>query len=237
MLRFSKSIALALVLSVLSSWAHAQTLVAWGDSLTAGAGGTPWTSTFTSLSGIPTINRGVGGQTSTQIASRFFAEPLLHDEITVIWSGRNNWWETQTVISDIESMVAELSGPYFILGVINGSYSGIETIGQPNYNNILALNSSLESIYGSRFIDIREILVNAYNPSLPQDLTDFTNDVPPSSLRADQIHLNTAGYSVVANAVYAAYTAIPEPSSFAALFGLAALAAAHSRRRRQSLSR
>jgi hypothetical protein len=40
-------------------------------------------------------------------------------------------------------------------------------------------------------------LISLYNPLDPQDVIDHGNDVPPSSLRADHIHLNTAGYEAM----------------------------------------
>ena len=49
-------------------------------------------------------------------------------------------------------------------------------------------------------------------------MLDFGNDTVPASLRFDAIHLNTAGYGIVAQTVYTAYSsAIPEPSIYGSL--------------------
>jgi hypothetical protein len=48
---------------------------------------------------------------------------------------------------------------------------------------------------------VRSILVAAYNPLIPQDVIDHSNDVPPSSLRFDALHLTTAGYAIVASSI------------------------------------
>jgi lysophospholipase L1-like esterase len=191
-----------------------QVVVAWGDSLTAGVGGEAWTKQFASLSGVTTLNRGVGGDTSTQIANRFFAEPTLFNDFSVIWAGRNNYTDPSTVKYDIAAMVSSLSTQnYLILGVINGNYGGYESIGGTGYSLITGINSDLAATYGSRFIDIRATLVSSFNPFSSQDLSDIARDIVPSSLRSDSIHLNSAGYSIVANTVYAAYSPVPLPSA------------------------
>jgi len=158
-----------------------------------------------------------GGQTSTQIAARFFAEPDLFGDFALIWAGRNNYGERITVESDIASMVSSLTTPnYLILGVINGNYPSEYKGHNWGYLTMTGLNSDLAATYGSRFIDMRTILVNSYNPSSSQDLIDFSHDVVPSSLRTDRVHLNAAGYAIVAQTVYTAYTsvtAVPLPSA------------------------
>ena len=185
------------------------TVAAWGDSLTAGSGGTPWPTQFATLTGVTTLNRGVGGNTSTQIKDRFLAEPARFGDYTVIWAGRNNYTDPATVKADIATMVASLTTThYLVLSVINGNYGGYESVGGDGYNFITGINADLAATYGSRFIDVRSLLVNAYNPSDAQDVSDFARNIVPTSLRAtlDNIHLNTAGYAIVANAVKAAYS-------------------------------
>jgi lysophospholipase L1-like esterase len=59
-------------------------------------------------------------------------------------------------------------------------------------------NAQLAAAYPDNYIDIHRILVNAYNPNDPQDVADFNNDITPTSLRFDRIHLNTAGCDLVA---------------------------------------
>ncbi|HBW2932221.1 TPA: hypothetical protein MEW53_005401, partial [Klebsiella pneumoniae] len=89
------------------------------------------------------------------------------------------------------------------MGVISGNNS-FEYVGTDNYNAKRQLVSLLQQKYPGNFIDIDTILVNSYNPSIPQDVTDFNNGIVPSSLRnsGDTQHLNTAGYAIVANECY-----------------------------------
>ena len=58
---------------------------------------------------------------------------------------------------------------------------------------------SLAANYGGRFVDAYAALAAANNGS-SQDLADVANGYTPASLRTDPIHLNDAGYSVVAAA-------------------------------------
>lgn len=178
------------------------TIAAWGDSLTAGSGlpeSESYPANFSKITGYQYVNGGVGGETSTQIKDRMVAATATYTYPTIIWVGRNNYNSPATVKADIATMVATLGHDrYLVLGIINGDYA-TEYVGQSGYNTIVALNSDLAAIYGSRFVDIRTYLVSLYDTLLPQDVIDHANDVPPSSLRFDQLHLNNAGYSAVAD--------------------------------------
>jgi lysophospholipase L1-like esterase len=195
-------------------------LVAWGDSLTYGTGavgpegGKSWTVQFAELSGIEVINKGVGGETSTQIRKRMLAETALHDRLTVIWAGRNNAYATDTVKADIAAMVVALAPgtPYLVVGVTNTT-AEIKS-SDPNYPDrwklhlVDKLNAALAETYGPRFVDVRPLLVGAYDPSLEQDRLDHEQDIIPSSLRSGGTHLNERGYAVVAKAIHQAYQAV-----------------------------
>lgn len=158
---------------------------AWGDSLTAGAGGTPYPVYLRAILGRPIFNGGVGGETSTQIRTRMLPVVSRHEDFTIIWVGRNNFNDGVTVQSDVSSMVSALGHErYLVLSVLNASAEGS---GSPNWARILALNSNLENIYGAtHYRDIRTWLVNSalavvgVTPT-SQDLTDVANDVIPAS--------------------------------------------------------
>lgn len=142
---------------------------------------------------------GVGGESSTQIKTRFLADTAKYGLYSIIWSGRNNSFAPTTVKADIAAMVAALTTTkYVVLEIENGS---AEPVGSPAYVTMMALNADLASIYGTHYLDVRTHLVSLYNPALPQDVIDHDNDVPPTSLRVDGVHLNTAGYTAVANYV------------------------------------
>lgn len=185
-------------------------LAHWGDSLTAGtgsgaAGPYPKVVANSGLRGRWFFNGGVGGDTSTQVKTRFMAgDPGLAPATTIIWAGRNNYTSPATVKADIAAMIATLThSRYLVLSIINGDYSN-EYIGHTDYPTIITLNADLATLYGTRFVDVRTPLVAAGAPggSSPSP-TDYANDVPPVGIRFDNLHLLDAGYAIVAAAVYA----------------------------------
>ena len=180
--------------------------------MTSGTGGDGhgWPIWFTELSyGTKVLNKGVGGQTSTQIKERMLAERNLHGNFSVIWAGRNNAFDQKgTVQADIAAMVAALgSSDYLIIGIPNGAKEPNNGPDRWKLTLIDKLNASLKEKYGSRFVDVRPVLVAAYDPAQPQDVKDHADDVVPASLRSDTLHLNSAGYKITAKAIHDAYLA------------------------------
>lgn len=201
-----------------------------GDSLTAGAGGagTTWPGHFATLTGYLVTNGGVGGETSTQIKTRYLADPSKQGYHAVFWAGRNNFTDAPQVRADIAAMIAAHgSNRYLVLSVLNQS---TEPAGSGSHTQILALNASLSALYGPRYIDVRGYLINSALaavgiPPTAQDLLDIAADVVPSSLRSDNIHLNASGYQAVGICVSNAFNAViasdPNaltPSSLLAIF-------------------
>ena len=177
-------------------------IACWGDSLTFGSGGTPYPTQLSALLGTRHIdNFGFAGATSAYIlASEFQAHPERTRGLNIIWAGYNDIGSqtNATILANIASMVALIPAPqnFAVLSVIN---SGGANSGSANYTQIVALNASLASAYGSRYLDVRSYLVSQYNPSLSGDVTAHGVDgIPPSLLAGDGIHLNTAGYLAVA---------------------------------------
>ena len=175
------------------------TIVTWGDSLTYGSGGTSYPSQLANLLGVPVYNGGVNALTSAQIATLMLAAPSMYSDPTIIWAGRNditgNVSTDEPIIdANIASMVSALQSAgnthYLVMSIIN---SNTEPSGSINYNEIIQINTDLATTYASHYWDVRSYLVSLYNPSLPQDVIDYGNDVPPSSLRAEPLHPNTAG--------------------------------------------
>jgi len=179
-------------------------IAAWGDSLTYGnedGTGVSYPGELSlDLNGRPVFNGGVGGQTSTQIAARETVSTGTANWTTIIWAGRDNYSALTTVTTDISNMVAALgtNTNYLVLSVINAQGEGINTT---PYTDITNLNASLSNSWYAtgHYLDVRHALVTNYNPNLPQDVTDFENDIPPNSLVYDgQVHLNAAGYTLLA---------------------------------------
>ena len=148
------------------------------------------------------FNGGAGGETSTQIATRMLADTAGHNTwINVFWYGQNNNTEPAKIKSDIAASVSNLAPGntrFVVLSVVNKAIPE-ESRGGPIYAMIVQLNNELAALYPQNYMDIRTVLVNQYDPANPQEAADFQNDVPPSSLRGDVIHLSVAGWVFVAS--------------------------------------
>lgn len=179
-------------------------IVTWGDSLTQGAGstdGNTYPNILHQLSSVKILNKGVRGENSTQICARMLNSPKLYKDPVIIWSGRNNFTNPEQVKTDINTMVTKLGHNYYlVLGIVNADRAN-ELKGRSFYNKIKQLNADLALTYGDHFIDIRTYLVSQYNPLDSVDLKNFNDDIPPHSLRSDDLHLNNAGYEQVARKV------------------------------------
>jgi hypothetical protein len=157
---------------------NAINMATWGDSLTAGAGGTSYPNQLSALSGYNVFNMGIGGETSTQIYTRFHADTAKWRLPTIIWAGRNNYTSPAQVKIDIAAMVADLAAVgnsnYIIIGITTDT---TQITGSAGYNTITTLNSDLATLYGTKFINILPYLVSKYDTGISQDVTDHSNGV------------------------------------------------------------
>jgi lysophospholipase L1-like esterase len=179
-------------------------IAAWGDSLTFGnqdGTGTTYPGVLAQLTTRSVYNGGVSGESSTQIAARMLADTSRYGDLTIIWAGRNNSEDESAVLGDIASMVAVLPEPkhFLVLSILNACYEG--NIESTAYSQIIGLNQALQAAYPNNYLDIRSLLVAQYDPSSPEDVSDHSIDVPPASLRFDNLHLNAAGYTFVAGQI------------------------------------
>ena len=89
-----------------------------------------------------------------------------------------------------------------VLSVINGAGEGA---GTGAYSGILSVNLALASL-NVTYVDVRKCLIQdalmkeGLSPST-QDILDMQNDLVPTQLRSDGIHLNAFGYHAVAACV------------------------------------
>ncbi|QYC10555.1 SGNH/GDSL hydrolase family protein [Brevundimonas nasdae] len=133
------------------------------------------------------------------------------DEVWSIWIGRNDGTGNlaTTTKAKVASAVAFLGHDrYFVLGVINKTKAGSDTsytegVGTPAYQQIVAYNNDQAARYGSRFVDIRRHLIDygladAGLTPTTRDIEDIAQDCIPTALLSDGLHLNTAGYGVIA---------------------------------------
>lgn len=194
-------------------------IATWGDSLTQGIPGErePWQD-FLAASGLGfrrIYNGGIGGEDSEEIRDRMLADTARHTWATVIWAGRNDKsnfgsWGQRTIdaIADMtDALEAVGNTRYIVLAVTNngGEYAAAGGTAAANYAEIVALNASLESIYGAKFWDVREWMISdglaavGITPTAG-DLVDISRDVIPTSLRVDatNVHFNTVGNDAIA---------------------------------------
>lgn len=151
-------------------------------------------------------NAGVAGNTSTQIMARLRDDSTYYGRTVGIWAGRNNYTAPTTVKADIASMVTQAikfsEGRFFIMSILH-RMDGTEDKGSSIYNAVETLNSELKALYPNNFVDISRILIDAGAPGgAYPDAAAFARDVMPAAIISDGLlHLNDAGYALVAGAV------------------------------------
>lgn len=164
--------------------------------------------------GVTTFTRAADGDAVpvTSATSEFRAETrdtagdLYRDRILVIEVGINNSQEEQlngTVADEVASII-EHARP-LVKGIVVSSIlnSRAAPIGSDAYNAVAAANAQLKARWPNYYWDRRAWLVAGYDPSVPQDVIDFGNDVPPSSLMSDAIHPNDNGHLRLFNGLVA----------------------------------
>ena len=187
-------------------------IAAWGDSLTDGQPFTRAEAYTTRLAALfpdrVVLNRGVGGETSSQILARMRADTSHRHDVTVLWMGRNNYADPERVLLDVGAAVKSLGTDRFVvLSILNGDFGGYEAKGAPGYQTIMDINRQLVFRYPTHFLDIRAFLVSLYDPSDPVDVRNHQEDISPSSLRAhwnggiDAVHLSPEGNERVAERI------------------------------------
>lgn len=180
-------------------------VVQWGDSYTAGAGGSGdsiYPTRLQNISNFYVYGRGVPGEISTQIMNRFLSQPELWKYPTVFLVGRNNYSDSATVVSNLKRMVDSIRtrhNRYLVLSIPNG---GGEPSGSSAYIQIAKINTANAALYPGHYADWRSYIVSQYDPTSPADLTNFSQDIPPLSKRSDSIHYNNRGQNLMAGFVY-----------------------------------
>lgn len=129
---------------------------------------------------------------SVQGTPQFVVDTPYQTFLPVFWEGRNNLiattkgpWGPAQIESDLAAQIATLPKGlnYLVLGILNMNYP-LERKNGANYPILVSFNNALAATYGTRYLDVRTLLVNSYNPSSPVDVTDFQNDMIPTSLGA-----------------------------------------------------
>ncbi|WP_175992601.1 SGNH/GDSL hydrolase family protein [Burkholderia vietnamiensis] len=132
------------------------------------------------------------------------ANPLGMDEwIQIIWTGANDGYDMTKIGPAIAAMIANLKPITKRFAVISLTLKNSEIIGTAGYNACMAANAALQAAYPNNYIDVNTVLINSYNPNIPQDVIDHANGTTPSSLHSDDRHFNDAGYLIIAQTVQA----------------------------------
>lgn len=160
-------------------------IVFLGDSLTFGAR-LPFEAAYPALVSAALGNRrfvnlGVGGESSTKIRRRFLSMPRYHGRPIVLWAGRNNYADGETVVEDVRAILAAAADERFLVLAIPPADLPKEQPGQAGRERIDALNAALAARFGDRFVD----------PN---------HGIGPGQ-RIDHIHMNRDGHRMVADAV------------------------------------
>lgn len=180
-------------------------VIAWGDSLTPA-----FALNLQVLAPKRTVaDEGLLGQTSTAIETAQLADLDHRDWINVFWYGHNDFQLAPagapgTIKSKLAASIAHLAPGnthFIVVSVVNDA--AFAPKGTATYDALVKLNAQLEALYPDNYIDVRSLLVAHYDPTIPQDVIDFANDVPPTSLRYDSIHLRNEGSVLVAQRVAA----------------------------------
>lgn len=128
-------------------------------------------------------------------------------DTVVLWMGANNIAETQTVKDHIVATFNHfkaLAKRVLVMTVLpNESYLPATAAGISLAN----VNAWILAEFPDNSADALGYLKSKYNPALPQDVTDVANNITPTSLRVDAIHLTNAGSQHIADLVYAFFNA------------------------------
>jgi lysophospholipase L1-like esterase len=110
--------------------------------------------------------------------------------VPIFWEGENDSRNTaasiQATVSNVSAQVTWAhSASYLVMGVIN-THLGGQAKGQSGYQGFITLNDLFAQTFPNNFVDIRSVLVSNYDPTNAIDVTDYNDDLPPTSLAAIQ---------------------------------------------------
>ena len=150
--------------------------------------------------------------------SVFIPDPSIgHDfNTTVFWPGRGDfnsdvpYATIQNYIIAAINFLKSQQKRFVLLSCLNSSQeyaSNTASTGLTNYPTfasryaaVITFNRWMKINYPNEFVDLRAVLVRS-GTGTGQDAIDAANDVVPTSLRIDGIHLTNAGYTIGTNLI------------------------------------
>lgn len=115
----------------------------------------------------------------------------------ILWMGRNNNARPHEVYADIRAAVRQikaLDARFLIVSLTNGAG---ESLGSGYYYGTVNLNHLLRLEFPDNFVDVRAALLRKASADV-NDQADRAADIPPRSLRSDNVHFNDAGQQTIA---------------------------------------
>ena len=123
----------------------------------------------------------------------------FNNYIPIVFMGQNGGYKDDQDLADQINTILEMdksNEKYLVLGLTTATAS-----------TRASLESTMESAYGNRYINLREYIVEngleqtGVEPTA-EDLAAIEVGSVPPSLLSDPVHFNANGYKVIANAVY-----------------------------------
>lgn len=121
---------------------------------------------------------------------------------TVLWTGNNDTEAADLTFKKIKASVDHLKSLSKRVVVMSNVTNSDNIKGTQVHSIKIELNKMLSREYPDNYLDIWALLKTQYDPNNPQDVQDIANDIHPSSLRVDGIHLNSKGNLYVAEQVH-----------------------------------
>jgi lysophospholipase L1-like esterase len=175
-------------------------IAVWGDSLTPGFA----ENLGAAFPARTVYDGGIGGQTSTEIAARVLADRSGRNRwIDIFWMGTNDIDQPAQIKADVAASVAALApgnDRFLVLPVFNRAIPSQDR-GTPLYATIMQVNADLAATYPQHFVDVRAYLISQFDPANAQEVADVQNDLVPTAMRIDDVHLSYKGQELAAQKV------------------------------------
>lgn len=170
-----------------------------------------------------------GSAVSTYAGVQFILDDTgFENDLVVFWAGRNTigLQETTglTAAQQLAVIQQNMTAAIHFLKSVNKHFliisetnrndefsgststaSGAALNGDASYTLINQVNAWYQQMWPNNYVEVREVLVNSGNGSGPDNAATAIDIIPPS-LKSDFIHLDTAGYLIVAQQVANAIT-------------------------------
>ncbi len=179
----------------------------YGTATRVPTGGPP--STGESMTFVPDAGQALPA--SCPAGTPFIVDYAYDARTHVIWPGRNNYFDTAQVLSDVRAMVRRIGHSRIVLmPPPNGNYTGerASSATVAGYNAIRAVENAMAEEWPRYFLNIRRLLIDKSLTALgitptAQDLTNIADDTMPASILSDNVHHTNAARGFIAAEVAA----------------------------------